>query len=86
MDLLRATTISVARRFKDSKGVEEQNKKFNRRRIEVRKLKTAPALVGIGYGLTLNLGNFESARIDVSVSVPAYAEEYKMPAIGRLAG
>lgn len=28
-----------------------------------------------GYGLTLNLGNYESARLDVTVEVPCYLED-----------
>jgi hypothetical protein len=43
--------------------------------IEVRTFVTAPATVEIGYGLTLNIGNYESARVDVKVSVPCYREE-----------
>lgn len=39
---------------------------------EVRKFDTTPAVVRRGYGLTLNQGNYESARIDVSVEVPCY--------------
>lgn len=40
--------------------------------VEVRKFTTTPAVVHRGYGLTLNQGNFESARIDVRVEVPCY--------------
>ncbi len=36
---------------------------------------TEPAKVSVGMGLTLNLGNYESARIDVSLVVPCYREE-----------
>jgi hypothetical protein len=43
--------------------------------LEVRNFQTAPATVEIGYGLTLNIGNYESARVDVKVSVPCYREE-----------
>jgi hypothetical protein len=32
-------------------------------------------MVEIGYGLTLNIGNYESARIDVRISLPCYREE-----------
>jgi len=43
--------------------------------VEVSKFETEPAKVTRGYGLTLNLGNYESARVDVSVTVPCYVED-----------
>ena len=43
--------------------------------VEVVKFDTTPAIVKRGYGLTLNLGNYESARIDVSIEVPCYLED-----------
>ena len=43
--------------------------------IAVHKFETEPASVTVDYALTINLGNFESAKIGVSVSVPCYAEE-----------
>lgn len=33
------------------------------------------AKVRRGYGLTINLGNYESARFDVSLEVPCYIED-----------
>jgi hypothetical protein len=38
--------------------------------LKVKKLPADPAYVSIGAGLTENLGNFESLRIDVRVSLP----------------
>ena len=35
----------------------------------------SPASVTVQYGLTLNQGNYESARIDVGVTLPCYREE-----------
>lgn len=43
--------------------------------LEVRLFATEPAKVTVSNGLTLNLGNYESARLDVSISVPCYREE-----------
>jgi len=43
--------------------------------VEVKKFETTPAVVRRGYGLTLNQGNYESARIDVSVEVPCYLSD-----------
>ena len=43
--------------------------------IAVHKFETAPAEVTVDYSLTINLGNFESARIGITVMVPCYKEE-----------
>lgn len=43
--------------------------------LEVRVFETEPAHVRAGYGLTLNLGNYESARCDAGVTLPCYVEE-----------
>lgn len=43
--------------------------------IEVKTFVTPPASIELGYGLTLNIGNYESARVDVKLSVPCYKEE-----------
>lgn len=43
--------------------------------IAVHRFLTEPAQVQVGMGVTLNLGNYESARIDVRLSVPVYREE-----------
>lgn len=43
--------------------------------LEVRAFVTPPAHIELGYGLTLNIGNYESARIDVKLNVPCYREE-----------
>ena len=43
--------------------------------IEIRPFATASARVGVKFGRTVNLGNYESARVDVCVEVPCYVEE-----------
>lgn len=43
--------------------------------MEVREFHTTPAKVKAAMGLTINLGNYESARVDVGVELPCYAEE-----------
>lgn len=43
--------------------------------IMVRQFVTEPAMIRRGYALTINMGNFESAKIDVSIAIPAYIEE-----------
>ena len=43
--------------------------------IAIHKFISEPARVEVSLGLTLNLGNFESARLSVGVTVPCYKEE-----------
>lgn len=43
--------------------------------VAIHKFETEPAVVHVDYALTMNLGNYESAKISVSVSVPCYKEE-----------
>jgi hypothetical protein len=43
--------------------------------IEIKRFVTAPAQIDVGYGMTLNIGNYESARLDVRISIPCYREE-----------
>ena len=43
--------------------------------LEVRKFVTEPAYVRASFGQTRKIEEFESVRVDVSVSLPCYAEE-----------
>jgi hypothetical protein len=43
--------------------------------LRVHRFLTEPAKVSVSMGLTINLGNFNSCRIDVSLSTPCYREE-----------
>ena len=43
--------------------------------VQVGIFKSEPARVNCQVGLTINLGNFESARIDVGFNCPCYPEE-----------
>ena len=47
----------------------------DREHIEIRPFATVPAKVQVKLGRTINLGNYESARIDVSMEIPCYREE-----------
>jgi hypothetical protein len=67
------STINVSKTVGPSKGLvpgegEEEV-------IAVHKFETEPAHVSVDYALTLNLGNYESAKLSVSVTVPCYKEE-----------
>lgn len=43
--------------------------------ILVDKFETEPAEVEAKLGMTVNLGNYESLRVDVGVKIPCYKEE-----------
>lgn len=44
-------------------------------RIRVSPFETNPAVVSVKGGATVNLGNYQSARVDVMLSIPCYVEE-----------
>lgn len=52
-------------------GVEEDKRTV----LEVRKFETDPAFIRVNAGVTKNLGNYESLRVDVSITAPCYVEE-----------
>jgi hypothetical protein len=56
-------------------GAGEQELKAEDAILRIMKFVTTPAVVNLEMGVTLNLGQFESARITVGVSVPCYKEE-----------
>jgi len=68
--LIRPATAVVTRVYGKIGAPESKNEE-----LEVRSFVTEPAVVEIGYGLTLNIGNYESARVDVKLTLPCYAEE-----------
>ncbi len=43
--------------------------------IAVHKFLTEPGKVSYSAGITINLGNFEFARVDIGVFIPTYREE-----------
>jgi hypothetical protein len=43
--------------------------------IAIHKFVTQPAEVGVQFGGTFNLGNFNGARVDIWCKVPTYKEE-----------
>ena len=69
----KPTTITVTKQFKLQSGEAEASPISET--IEVTKFDTEPAKVHVGFGLTINLGNYESARLDVSIEVPCYKEQ-----------
>lgn len=51
-------------------GEEDQE-----RTLLVKTFVAPPAVVTVSYGRTINLGDFEYARIDMKLSLPCYVEE-----------
>lgn len=67
--------VSSQLRRKSPSPADPQNVRETEEVIEVRKFITEPATVSVDYALTINLGNYESARIGVALTVPCYREE-----------
>lgn len=67
--------IQVSRTIHDrlaKQGFEVQNEE---KTIEIRPFATNPASISIKKGVTIDLGNYQSSRIDVMVTLPCYSEE-----------
>lgn len=43
--------------------------------LDTRAFETEPAKVSVGKGITVSLAPYESARVDVHISIPCYLEE-----------
>ena len=66
------TTAVIERNFKkDSIETSDQDEEI----ISIQNFVTTPAEVEVGIALTMNLGNFESAKLTIHLRVPCYAEE-----------
>lgn len=50
-------------------------KKSEEEKLAFAMFKTQPAIVSVRMGTTLNLGNYRSARIEIGISYPCYAEQ-----------
>lgn len=68
--------ILVTRTVVDNLGKgQKQTEKVER--ISIRPFATNPAHVSVKKGITANLENYESCRIDVMITVPCYIEEIR---------
>lgn len=70
---VQEATVWVNRTFKS--GGEVVGEDQVQEPIEVRVFQTVPAMVEAKLGRTINLGNYESIRLEVGVSYPCYREE-----------
>lgn len=57
------------------RGFKGQESEMDKEKISVRKFATAPAKVGYWSAGKVNIGNYESVDVGVSISVPCYLEE-----------
>jgi hypothetical protein len=62
------TKLEVTRTLSNKEETESE-------RIYVRPFETNPANISVKAGATVNLGNYESARVDIMLSIPCYVEE-----------
>jgi hypothetical protein len=64
-------TITVTKHYNTKRTKEE----VSTENLEVQTFDTDPARIRTNVGFTINLGNYESGRVDVSVELPTYVEE-----------
>jgi hypothetical protein len=69
------TQVVVSRQFKIGKDGEWTMPEVTEETIKIHRYVTQPATVGCELGATVNMGNFEFARVACTVSVPCYREE-----------
>jgi hypothetical protein len=65
------TREAIAEVRKTMFGKEE----VSNERIRIRPFISTPANISVKAGITINLGNYESGRVDVMLSMPCYPEE-----------
>lgn len=65
----RAARVFVTRTFPDKTEAHDEQV------LEVRSFAVPPAYVNAQVARTINLGNYESLKVQVGVSLPCYAEE-----------
>lgn len=72
----KATTLSVRRMYRE--GGEEGDEEDRSELIDVPLPEVDPRLmahVTYGNSMTVNLGNYESCRVEIGITLPAYTEE-----------
>lgn len=71
--IMKEGTIWVTKQYVKSGVVQKEESE--EKRLLVHKFQTEPAYVGCKLGMTINIGNYESIRVDCSVNLPTYKEE-----------
>ena len=72
-EVMAPTQLFVTKQYKLGGKLGEPSTKEEV--LAIQRFVTEPAKVSFALGLTLNIGNYESARIDVGVALPCYREE-----------
>lgn len=57
------------------KGEADEVLKDTSEVVSVHEFTTRPAVIKRSYGMTVSIGNYESARFDVGIEVPCYLED-----------
>jgi len=71
----KPVTATVTRQFFEGKRLVDEDEKSETIEVLTFQDGVAVASQSVKLGLTVNLGNFESVRADVMVTVPHYEEE-----------
>jgi hypothetical protein len=72
---MAATTVLVTRQHVDHGVAKGAPETILDETVAVHRFVTQPATVSAEVGLTINIGNYESVRVHIGVSVPCYKEE-----------
>lgn len=67
--------IRTTSRIQDNGAGWAHSEELDDHILKVGEFRTAPAKVLVSKGLTINLGNYESARVTIGVELPCYVEE-----------
>ena len=58
-----------------TRRMEGDKERISTDEIDILEFVTEPAVITVEYGVTVNLGNYESAKVHQGIRVPCYAEE-----------
>ena len=73
MTVLPTTVVVTRQRFLSGKSVAPEE--IEEYTLAIHKFATEPAVVGVERGLTINLGDYNSTKVSISLYMPCYAEE-----------
>lgn len=71
--VMKEGTLEVVKQFTQRGAVVDEQSADHA--LFVREFKTNPARVGVDFSKTINLGDYNGVKINVSASVPCYVEE-----------
>lgn len=74
--IAKASIVSVGRTVSvDGKKAADPEDDAVEEQIAVHRFVTTPMTIKVGVGLSINLGNFEFAKLSVEMTIPCYKEE-----------